>query len=321
MPLTDDQLWTLQVVERVASSFSLLGIVTIIATFCLSEHYRNPIHRLILINSFFNLFDAVATMISLSGPRAGNDSALCQFQGFLMQMFPPADVLWTTAMAFDVFLIVFHRYDAEALRKLEWKYFSVITTLVSIPAIAFLFVDTQDKGPMYGSVTLWCAINPNWVLFRIIFYYGPIWFLILVSMVLYGLIGVNILKRKHAFKAISNDSFPLESVSQNNGDADDANAQSQDGESTISLYHTPPPSRSSLSFRQYVLMPLMIFVILLAIWIAPTTNRVASFTNPGYLSDPLLLAVGATGSLRGFWNGVVFITIGMKARKGKAAAG
>ncbi|OBT58250.1 hypothetical protein VE04_01295 [Pseudogymnoascus sp. 24MN13] len=114
MPLTDDQLWTLQVVERVASGFSLLGITTIIVTFCLSEHYRNPIHRLILINSFFNLFDAIATMISLSGPRAGNGSALCQFQGFLMQMFPPADVLWTTAMAFDVFLIVFHRYDAEA---------------------------------------------------------------------------------------------------------------------------------------------------------------------------------------------------------------
>lgn len=87
MPLTDDQLRDLQIVERVASGFSLLGIATIITTFCLSKHYRNPIHRLILFNSFFNLFDAIATMISLSGPRAGNGSALCQFQGFLMQMY------------------------------------------------------------------------------------------------------------------------------------------------------------------------------------------------------------------------------------------
>lgn len=156
-------------------------------------------------------------------------------------------------------------------------------------------------------------------------------------MVLYALIGINILKRKQAFKAISNDSFPLENVSHNDVDSDDANAQSLDGGSvsyfhpsaisctnvpkTITIYRRPPPNRSSLSFRQYVLMPLMIFVVLLAIWVAPTTNRVASFTNPGYLSDPLLLAVGATGSLRGFWNGVVFITIGMKARKGKTAAG
>lgn len=68
--------------------------------------------------------------------------------------FPPADVFWTTAMAFDVYLIVFRRYDAEALRKLELKYFCVITTLVFIPAIAFLFVHTEEKGYMYGSVTV-----------------------------------------------------------------------------------------------------------------------------------------------------------------------
>ncbi|OBT84637.1 hypothetical protein VE02_05466 [Pseudogymnoascus sp. 03VT05] len=169
MPLTDDQLWTLKVIERVASGFSLLGF-----------------HRRMY-----------------SGQ-------------------PP----W---LLMSSLFIVFHRYDAESLRNLEWKYFSFITTLVSIPAIGFLFVNTQEKGPMYGSVTLWCAINPNWVLFRLIFYYGPIWFLILIAMVLYGLIGVNILKRKQAFKAISNDSFPLETVSHNDGDSDDANGQ--DGES------------------------------------------------------------------------------------------
>jgi hypothetical protein len=76
-----------------------------------------------------------------------------------------------------------------------------------------------------------------------------------------------------------------------------------------------PPKRSPVSFRQYILMPLMFFVVLLATWVAPTTNRVSAFINPNYVSYPLLLAVGAMGSLRGFWNGVVFITIGMKGRK------
>jgi hypothetical protein len=76
-----------------------------------------------------------------------------------------------------------------------------------------------------------------------------------------------------------------------------------------------PPIQSPVSFRQYILMPLMFFVVLLAIWVAPTTNRIASFINSGYVSYPLLLAVGSMGSLRGFWNGVVFVTIGMKERK------
>lgn len=52
-------------------------------------------------------------------------------------------------------------------------------------------------------------------------------------MVLYTLIGVNILKRKQAFKAISNDSFPLETVSRSDADLDDANTPSQDGESVF----------------------------------------------------------------------------------------
>jgi len=83
---------------------------------------------------------------------------------------------------------------------------------------------------------------------------------------------------------------------------------------SIALVHRPP-NRSPVSFRQYILMPLMFFVVLLAIWVAPTTNRISAFINPDYVSYPLLLAVGSMGSLRGFWNGVVFITIGMKERK------
>jgi hypothetical protein len=59
----------------------------------------------------------------------------------------------------------------------------------------------------------------------------------------------------------------------------------------------------------------MFFVVLLAIWVAPTTNRVLAFVNLGYESYPLLLAVVSTGSLRGFWNAVVFVTLGIKERR------
>ena len=74
MSYSDAQLHLLEIVERSASALSLFGIATIIGAFCVSPTFRNPIHRLILINSLFNAFDAAATMISLSGPRAGNGS-------------------------------------------------------------------------------------------------------------------------------------------------------------------------------------------------------------------------------------------------------
>lgn len=55
-------------------------------------------------------------------------------------------------MACDVFLIVFYKYDAEDLRKLEIKYIGAITAFCFIPAVSFLFVHTPEKGPMYAGV-------------------------------------------------------------------------------------------------------------------------------------------------------------------------
>lgn len=62
-------------------------------------------------------------------------------------------------------------------------------------------------------------------------------------------------------------------------------------------------------------MPMVFFLVLLATWVAPTINRLSALVDPSHVSYPLLLAVGAMGSLREFWNGVVFITLGMKGWK------
>jgi len=61
-------------------------------------------------------------------------------------------------MAINVYLIVFRRYDAESLRRLEWKYFAGIVVFTFIPALVFLFINTEEKGPMYGSVTV-CSLS------------------------------------------------------------------------------------------------------------------------------------------------------------------
>ncbi|KUL83138.1 hypothetical protein ZTR_10993 [Talaromyces verruculosus] len=342
MALTDAQLHTLTLVGRFASMLSIFGVITIIVTFVSSRHFRNPMHRLIFINAFYNLFDFIATMISTSGPDAGNSSALCQFQGFCLQMFPMADVLWTVAMAIDVYLVVYRRYEAEALRKLEIYYITIITCIVAIPAVVFLFIHTPDKGPMYGSVTFWCSISPNWVLFRVLLYYGPIWFLIIIVMILYILVGVKVIKLRRQFNASHADHIALSSnISTNNHSFDhsnntlsvtvEVNIQSQPAPSSLDQKgpqsfidqmssSSPPvalnhkyPRRSHVSFRQYVLMPMVFFLVLLATWVTPTINRISAFVNPNHSSYSLMVAVGAMGSLRGFWNGVVFISIGMKS--------
>lgn len=83
---SDDQIHSFGIAGRVASALSILGSFTIIGAFACSRHFRSPIHRIIFYNAFYNLWDSVGTMISVDGPLAGDDSSLCQFQGFVLQM-------------------------------------------------------------------------------------------------------------------------------------------------------------------------------------------------------------------------------------------
>jgi hypothetical protein len=165
-------------------------------------------------------------------------------------------------------------------------------------------------------------------------------------MILYCLIGLEIFKLSKEFKLSRNDHLPLASTtSADKPTLDDTDSgvaptvsvsvKSQainDSEKQtrtvghISGPRTPQPindvsnyespkQRAPVSFRQYILMPLLFFIALLITWVTPTINRISAFRNPGYESYPLLLSVSAMGSLRGFWNGVIFITIGMKGWK------
>ncbi|KAJ5103012.1 hypothetical protein N7532_003541 [Penicillium argentinense] len=262
-------------------------------------------------------------MISISGPDAGDTSSLCQFQGFALQMFPIADVLWTFAMALDTYLVVFHRFDTHSLQKLERWYLSLITVLTFIPALVFLFIHTPAKGPIYGSETIWCSISPNWMLIRIVLYYGPVWLVISVVLIFYFLIGVEISRLRDEFKLTEDDHIALTSNLSSQAPAFEnptgtvtttveatkpKMTQTSDvrvtSETSVEHIITPrlasskqfpinynAPTQRRMSFKQYVLMPSLFFLALLATWVAPTINRVSAFIRPGYESYPLLLAV------------------------------
>ncbi|KAL2807935.1 hypothetical protein BJX63DRAFT_439794 [Aspergillus granulosus] len=315
MKLTGEQLYRLSIAGRTASALSLLGVATIFATFTFSDNFRSPTHRIMLINAFYNLFDFIATMMSVSGPEAGDESGLCRFQGFCLQMFPVADVLWTLAMTWDVVLVVFYHYEPKRLRRLEKKYLVVITTLTFVPALVFLFIRDSDKGPMYGSVVFWCSISPNWVLFRIIFYYAPIWFIIVIVFILYIVIGHEIFHLRHELMLTNNDCFALSSTASPSNES--VQRMTRDDIKHLEGKYPGPIIRqqSTVSLRKFLLMPFLFFLALLTTWVTPTINRIYAFRHPGQEPYPLMVAVAVLGSLRGFWNGIIFVSMRSKARK------
>jgi hypothetical protein len=87
MALSESQLNAICLTERICSGISFLGTAFIIGTFLYDKSFRKPINRLVFYASWGNIMANVGTMISRNGIYAGVGSPLCQFQGFLIQMY------------------------------------------------------------------------------------------------------------------------------------------------------------------------------------------------------------------------------------------
>jgi hypothetical protein len=68
--------------------------------------------------------------------------------------FVPADALWNLAMAINVYLTLFKKYNAQQLKAQEWKYFLMCYGVTFVIAFALIFVDTPGRGRVYGSAVV-----------------------------------------------------------------------------------------------------------------------------------------------------------------------
>ncbi|KAL7625553.1 hypothetical protein AAE478_004773 [Parahypoxylon ruwenzoriense] len=193
--LTQGELEAISIIERVGSVFSLAGCLFIILTFSFSKAFHKPINRLVFYASFGNMMTNVGTLMSREYVTDINSFG-CQFQGFLIQMFMPADAFWTLAMAFNVYLTFYHKFDAARLRKMEIWYLLICYGVPFVPALTYVFIETQSAGRMYGNATLWCWVSSGWDIFRIATFYGPVWVVILLTMFIYIRAGGEIYKKR-----------------------------------------------------------------------------------------------------------------------------
>jgi hypothetical protein len=86
-----------------------------------------------------------------------------------------ADAYWTLAMACNVYLTFFYKYDAAKLRNLEKYYMLACYGVPFVPSLVYLFVTSSQGNRMYGDATLWCWIHKDFDVMRIITFYGPVW--------------------------------------------------------------------------------------------------------------------------------------------------
>ncbi|KYK57644.1 G-protein coupled receptor [Drechmeria coniospora] len=193
--LTPGDILAITDIERICSVLSILGSMFIIITFSCSKSFHRPINRLVLYASFGNIMSNVGTLMSRSMIYRV-DSFGCQFQAFLIQLFMPADALWTLAMAVNVYLTFYHKFDAERLRKMEKWYLLCCYGIPFVPAFTYIFYRNAQGERIYGNATLWCWIANQFDVLRIATFYAPIWIIMLVTMSIYASAGRTIFEKR-----------------------------------------------------------------------------------------------------------------------------
>ncbi|CAG7566467.1 unnamed protein product [Fusarium equiseti] len=196
------QIRALSVVERTCSVFSLLGSIFIIVTFLSSKAFHKPINRLVFYASFGNMMTNVGTLMSRSYVGDSN-SAGCQLQAFLIQMFMPADAFWTLTMAINVYLTFYYKFDARRLRKMEIPYLIGCYGVPFVPAFVYIFIKNKEGQRMYGNATLWCWVSAEWDIWRIITFYGPVWLVMIVTFFIYIRAGSTIYRKRRELDGFS----------------------------------------------------------------------------------------------------------------------
>ncbi|KAH7141216.1 hypothetical protein B0J13DRAFT_53473 [Dactylonectria estremocensis] len=209
--LTQSQLNALSIIERVCSVFSLVGSLFVIGTFVSSKAFHKPINRLVFYASFGNMMTNVGTLMSRTYIDNPN-SVGCQFQAFLIQMFMPADAFWTLTMAINVYLTFYFKFDARRLRRMEIPYLIGCYGVPFVPAFVYIFIKNSDGERMYGDATLWCWVAPEWDIWRIATFYGPIWVVIFITFFVYIRAGHTIYLKRRELDNFSSTDQDLTSV-------------------------------------------------------------------------------------------------------------
>lgn len=86
MNLTISERDQIQGVERAGAVISLLGVFLIFVAYGLFKRLRTVPNTFIIFASIANVGASIACVIGYDGIMAGDSSALCQIQAFLLEM-------------------------------------------------------------------------------------------------------------------------------------------------------------------------------------------------------------------------------------------
>lgn len=336
----------MEIALRTSSVFSIAGTIFTLGTFLFCRGFNGPINRLVFFASWGNLITDIPALISQAGPRAGGDSALCQAQAFFVQSFCPADVYWTFAMALNVYLVIFRKYSAEQLGRLEWRYFVLCYGVPVALGLSYCFVRSDSRGRIYGNAVVWCWVTAEWPDLRFGTCYGLIWLSAAGTLAIYLAVGIKVYKAQRELRSLARS--VSSSVSKSGSQAvvaikeidirvqhDDILATDlTDGLEADVVHHEASPYRSKRSHSvvisggrksaesvqtdaavAYAKIAFLFFLSLIITWGVPSINRIHQTAFPTRSNFALNFLSCLVLPLQGLWNGIIYACASGSATK------
>ncbi|UPK95730.1 hypothetical protein LCI18_006665 [Fusarium solani-melongenae] len=202
MTPTPSQAHALALVERIEGCLSLVAVLLVFIAYGLMARLRNPRNTFIVMASIANLGSSIACIIARDGLAAGEDSALCKAQAFLLQMLGQSDPWWAFGLSVNTLLVVLGRINPHSFH--AWQFCLVCFGGPFTIAFALLFISTRARGPIYGQAYVWCSVSDNWPNVRVFSSYIFVWLCIVGSVVLNIVVGYRIFHSRNQVRNLSN---------------------------------------------------------------------------------------------------------------------
>lgn len=166
-----------------AGGLSLVASLIVLGTICKLRKWKSVAQRLVLVLMLNAFFSALGDIMTIEAYR--NDE-VCFWQGVALQWTEMASFMWTSVIAFNLFVVVV--LEIRDTSNLELWYHVFVWPLCCGLATFPLLTDN------YGPASIWCWITPDYIgnIWRFLCFYVPLYIFLAFVVIMYLAIFVKV---------------------------------------------------------------------------------------------------------------------------------
>ncbi|KAJ3086142.1 hypothetical protein HK102_013472, partial [Quaeritorhiza haematococci] len=155
---------------------------------------RTHSNRLVFYMSVADLFGSIFLFLAKWPMTLWQNEFLCTVQGAFVQVFVTSAMFWTAIISAQCLMAIMQQKPVQSFRHLEPIYHALAWGLPTLMVVIMYGVSFRnpERGPIFGDATLWCWISGNWNIYRLIFFYIPLWLIFIFNLFVYVYVGKTV---------------------------------------------------------------------------------------------------------------------------------